>query len=86
MDAKRKTLPLYLHITLLSVGLVAVTGLVLRHFGDVLPGLDLDLFAGGMFEEGDQFASTIASVESYWAGLGMTWRFGRGAVECGDWR
>lgn len=53
---------------------------------DVLPGLDLDVFAGGMFEEDDQFASTIASVESYWAGLGMTWRFGRGAVECGDWR
>jgi long-chain fatty acid transport protein len=53
---------------------------------DVLPGLDLDLFAGGMFEEDDQFASTIASVESYWAGIGMTWRFGRGAVECGDWR
>ena len=39
MDATRKTLPLYLHITLLSVGLVAITGLVLRHFGDVLPGL-----------------------------------------------
>ncbi len=39
MDGKHKSLPLYLHITLLSVGLVAVTGLVLRHFGDVIPGL-----------------------------------------------
>ncbi len=39
MDGKRKTVPLYLHITLLSVGLVVVTALVLRHFGDVLPGL-----------------------------------------------
>ncbi|HSD17359.1 MAG TPA: HD domain-containing phosphohydrolase [Thermomonas sp.] len=38
MDGKRWSLPLYLHITLLSVGLVALTGLVLRHFGDVLPG------------------------------------------------
>jgi long-chain fatty acid transport protein len=53
---------------------------------DVLPGLDLDLFAGGMFENDDRFASTIATVESYWVGLGMTWRFGRGAVECGAWR
>jgi long-subunit fatty acid transport protein len=53
---------------------------------DVLPGVDLDFFAGGMFENTDQFASTIASVESYWVGLGMTWRFGRGAVENGEWR
>jgi len=43
---------------------------------DVLPGVDLDLFAGGMFEESDQFASTIASVESYWIGTYLTWRFG----------
>jgi long-chain fatty acid transport protein len=53
---------------------------------DVLPGIDLDVFAGGMFEESDQFASTLASVESYWIGAGVTWRFGRGAVECGEWR
>ena len=39
MDGKIKSLPLYLHITLLSVGLVAVTGLVLRHFGDAIPGI-----------------------------------------------
>jgi long-chain fatty acid transport protein len=52
---------------------------------DVLPGVDLDLFAGGMFENTDQFASTLVSVESYWVGLGMTWRFGRGAVEYGAW-
>ena len=44
---------------------------------DVLPGMDFDISAGGMFKETDQFASTIASVESYWVGLGMTWRFGR---------
>lgn len=46
---------------------------------DVLPGLDLDLFAGGMFKNDQQFAATIASVESYWLGGGLTWRFGRGA-------
>lgn len=48
---------------------------------DVLPGVDVDTFAGGMFENSDQFASTIASVESYWIGVGLTWRFGRGACE-----
>lgn len=49
---------------------------------DLLPGLDFDLFAGGMFENTDRFASTIASIESYWVGAGITWRFGRGASEC----
>ncbi|MHB8903453.1 MAG: OmpP1/FadL family transporter, partial [Thermoguttaceae bacterium] len=48
---------------------------------DALPGVDFDLFAGGMFEGTDQFADTIASVESYWLGAGLTWRFGRGACE-----
>jgi long-chain fatty acid transport protein len=49
---------------------------------DVLPGLDFDLFAGGMFKNTDRFAGTIASVESYWVGAGITWRFCRGASEC----
>ena len=39
MDAKRTSLPLYLHITLLSFGLVLATGLVLRWFGDAIPGV-----------------------------------------------
>jgi long-chain fatty acid transport protein len=43
---------------------------------DVLPGIDFDIFAGGMFENSDQFASTIASVESYWVGSYLTWHFG----------
>ena len=43
---------------------------------NVLPGMDMDLLAGGMFEGSDQFASTIASVESYWVGSYFTWRFG----------
>ena len=46
---------------------------------DVLPGVDLDLFAGGMFEESQTFGITTATVESYWIGTGMTWRFGRGS-------
>ncbi len=39
MDGKRTSFPLYLHITLLSVGLVVATGLVLRWFGDAIPWL-----------------------------------------------
>ncbi len=47
---------------------------------DVLPGLDFDTFAGGMFEASDQFGSlTEVSVQSYWIGVGFTWRFDRGA-------
>ena len=45
---------------------------------DIFPGVDLDVLAGGMFESGaelDQFTST--SVESYWVGAGLTWKFGR---------
>ncbi len=45
---------------------------------DVLPGVDLDLFAGGMFKESQTFGVTTAGVQSYWLGTGITWRFGRG--------
>lgn len=47
---------------------------------NVLPGIDMDMLAGGMFEDEQQFATTIASVESYWVGSYLTWRFG-GAKE-----
>lgn len=43
---------------------------------DVLPGVDSDILFGGMFKETEQFATTIASVESYWVGTYLTWRFG----------
>ncbi len=46
---------------------------------DALPGVDLDLFAGGMFEESQRFGASAASLESYWVGAGLTWRFGRGS-------
>lgn len=42
---------------------------------DLLPGIDMDFLAGGMFEQSDQFATTIASVESYWVGSYFTWHF-----------
>ncbi|TWU34535.1 Outer membrane protein transport protein (OMPP1/FadL/TodX) [Novipirellula aureliae] len=49
---------------------------------DMLPGVDVDLFAGGMFENTDQFADTISSLESYWVGGAITWRFRRGSGQC----
>jgi long-chain fatty acid transport protein len=47
---------------------------------DILPGLDMDLMAGGMFRDEEQLGDfTTTSIESYWIGLGITWRFGRGS-------
>ena len=51
---------------------------------DVLPGVDLDFFAGGMFAESQTFGITTATVESYWVGTGVTWRYGRGSCEDGE--
>jgi len=61
-------------------GLLAVTsqhrisaGVGIR---DVLPGLDMDLMAGGMFRDREQVgASTSTAIASYWIGTGLTWRF-----------
>lgn len=47
---------------------------------DVLPGVNLDLMAGGMFSDTQQLGdSTTTTVTSYWIGLGLTWQFGCGA-------
>jgi long-chain fatty acid transport protein len=46
---------------------------------DVLPGVDLDFFAGGMFPQSQTFGITTATVESWWVGTGVTWRYGRGS-------
>ncbi|MBI2478492.1 MAG: hypothetical protein HYV60_07590 [Planctomycetia bacterium] len=67
-------------------GLLAITNEHRISFGvgvvDVLPGIDMDLMAGGMFRDAEQLGNvTTTSIESYWIGLGMTWRFGRGACE-----
>jgi long-chain fatty acid transport protein len=49
---------------------------------DVLPGIDFDLLAGGMFEDSEQLgALTRTSVASYWLGAGITWHFGRGGCQ-----
>jgi long-chain fatty acid transport protein len=67
-----------------SQALLAVTGQNRISMGigrsDVLPGLDLDLMAGGMLRDTEQLgAFTTTSIESYWLAAGLTWRFGRGA-------
>lgn len=69
-----------------SQGLLAVTSQHRISFGmgiaDLLPGIDLDMMAGGMFRDEQQLGNfTNTSIESYWIGMGLTWRFGRGA--CG---
>jgi long-chain fatty acid transport protein len=67
-----------------SQALLAVTGQNRISVGigrsDLLPGLDLDLMAGGMLRDTEQLGPfTTTSIESYWLAAGMTWRFGRGA-------
>jgi long-chain fatty acid transport protein len=48
---------------------------------DVLPNVDADLMAGGMFRDTEQLgAFTQSSIASYWIGLGLTWRYGAGAL------
>jgi long-chain fatty acid transport protein len=66
--------------------LLAITSQHRMSFGvgviDVVPGIDLDLMAGGMFRDAEQLGDfTSTSIESYWIGAGLTWRFGRGACE-----
>ncbi len=47
---------------------------------DVLPGIDMDMMAGGMFRSSEQLGDfTSTSIASYWIGGGLTWRFGRGS-------
>lgn len=47
---------------------------------DVLPGVNLDMMAGGMFRDTQQLGNfTTTSVASYWIGFGLTWQFGRGS-------
>ncbi len=48
---------------------------------DLLPGVDVDLFAGGAFAASQTFGLSTGSVESYWVGFGTTWRFGRGGCQ-----
>ena len=45
--------------------------------GFLVPTLDLDLFAGGLFNAHDEFGDhTQASVAVYYVGMGLTWRYG----------
>ncbi len=43
---------------------------------EIMPNVELDLLAGGMPRESHHFgASTLVTLESYWIGAGLTWRF-----------
>jgi long-chain fatty acid transport protein len=47
-------------------------------YSDVIPGLDFDAFAGGMFPATEFLGdSTRVDICSYWAGVGFTWHFDR---------
>jgi long-chain fatty acid transport protein len=49
---------------------------------DVMPGIDFDLFAGGMFHASQAIGPlTSVSLASYWVGLGISWRPGAGKCE-----
>jgi hypothetical protein len=52
---------------------------------DVMPGVDFDLSVGGMFRGTDTFGGTTASVESYWAAFGLTWRCGCAPNACSSY-
>jgi long-chain fatty acid transport protein len=42
---------------------------------DVLPGVNFDVFAGGMFRASQSLGPTTVAVSSYYLGAGFTWRF-----------
>jgi hypothetical protein len=44
--------------------------------GFIVPSLDMDVFAGGLLNAGDQFGNNHVSVAVYYLGLGLTWRYG----------
>ena len=75
------TQPGALPVARYTQGLLAVTSEHRISFGiglaDLLPGIDMDLMAGGMFEDTEQLGLfTTTSIESYWIAVGLTWRFG----------
>lgn len=62
-------------------GLLAVTGQHRISAGigvaDLLPNVDADMMAGGMFRSTEQLGDfTTTSIASYWIGFGLTWRYG----------
>jgi len=53
---------------------------------DLLPGIDLDIAAGGMPKSSQDLGNlTRTALTTYWISLGITWRYGRGACEHGEW-
>ena len=59
-----------------------ITGGVGRQ--DLLPGLDVDLFAGGLLPASDNFGThSSTSLAIYYIGIGLTWRYDA-AKPCGE--
>ncbi|HQX53150.1 MAG TPA: hypothetical protein PLR25_24730, partial [Planctomycetaceae bacterium] len=51
----------------------------------LLPGIDLDMFAGYAFGNSDSFATTDVTIsDNYWIGGGLTWRFGAARCACAE--
>lgn len=47
-------------------------------YSDLMPGLDFDAFAGGMFPATQLLGdATRVDISSYWIGIGFTWHFDR---------
>jgi long-chain fatty acid transport protein len=44
--------------------------------GFLIPNLDLDLFLGALLNAHDEFGASQASLAMYYAGAGLTWRYG----------
>lgn len=43
---------------------------------NIVPNVDFDFFAGGMFQNSQELGRSFASIKSYWLGGGFTWHFG----------
>lgn len=53
-------------------------------YSDVIPGVDFDAFAGGMFPATEFLGdATRFDICSYWIGLGFTWHYDRAARRAG---
>jgi hypothetical protein len=73
----------YIQSTLAVVNPHRLTGGV--GIRDALPGVDLDIFAGGMFSGSEDFVNGAVTTElaAYWVGAGFTWHYCRNTCEAG---
>ena len=54
-------------------------------YADVIPGVDFDAFAGGMFPATEFLGdATRVDICSYWLGVGITWHYDRRTIRAGS--